>query len=73
MSFTFTMRLVDGPPADPPTFTSAIPDWRVGDDVRVGSEVRYRIVAIEVPPDDVNGVWIVEPVPSGHLADSQTA
>jgi hypothetical protein len=30
MSFAFEMRLADGTPADPPTFVSAIPNWRVG-------------------------------------------
>jgi hypothetical protein len=30
MTFHFQMILVDGAPADPPTFVSSIPTWSVG-------------------------------------------
>jgi hypothetical protein len=60
--FTCPMRLADGTPADPPTFTSSEPNWRVGDRVIVGAEVRYRIVAID--HDEVT--WTVQPVHTGH-------
>jgi hypothetical protein len=66
MSFTFTMRLTDGSPADPPTFVSAAPNWRVGDDVLVGAEVRYRIVAIDYDEVRDESLWTVEPIRSGH-------
>ena len=60
--FTFPMRLADGSPADPPRFQSAVPNWRVGDDVRVGSAVRYRIVATDYYEARDETTWTVEPV-----------
>jgi hypothetical protein len=71
--FTFAMRLADGSPVNPPTFTSSEPNWRVGDDVRVGADVRFRIVAIEVPADGAHGVWIVEPRPERTLGGDGVA
>jgi hypothetical protein len=64
--FTFKLIQPDGTPADPPTFVSSEPNWRVGNRVLIRPGFEYRIVGIEQPPDDVHGVWIVEPVPTGH-------
>jgi hypothetical protein len=71
--FKYRMVHTDGTPADPPQFVSAIPDWRVGDDVRVGAEVRYRIVGIDAATDDVHGVWIVDPCPERRLGGEDVA
>jgi hypothetical protein len=63
--FSFSMVLADGAPADPPTFVSAIPNWRVGDDVRIGAEVRYRIIGLQQADEEEPPTWIVEPVRNG--------
>jgi hypothetical protein len=66
MTFSFEMILANGAPADPPTFVSAIPNWGVGDDVRIGAEVRYRIVGMQQAGEDEPPTWIVEPVRIGR-------
>ena len=32
--FNYKLVLEDGTPADPPTFTTAVPDWQAGDAIR---------------------------------------
>lgn len=59
--FIFRLRLLDGSPADPPQFMSSEPNWRVGDPVRIGADVRYTITGMS---DDVT-TWIVMPVRGG--------
>jgi hypothetical protein len=68
MSFTFRMRLPDGSPAEPPTFTSAVPDWRVGDLVRIGTEHRYTITGTSYDENTDTTTWIVMPVRNGDKA-----
>ena len=34
MSFTYRLILEDGTPADPPSFSTAVPSWHPGDTVR---------------------------------------
>jgi hypothetical protein len=63
---TFHLRNLDGTPAEKPMVKRSEPDWHVGDKVLIRPGTEYRIVAMEEPPDDVYGVWIVEPVPNGH-------
>ena len=38
--FHFKLELEDGTPADPPTFTAAVPNWRAGDTIRSGLGAR---------------------------------
>ena len=62
----FRYQLIDseGSPVDPPTLTSAVPDWRVGDRVIVKPGiVEFSVVGIAVPDrDEFNGALIVERV-----------
>jgi hypothetical protein len=46
MAFTFTLELADGTPADPPTFTTAAPIWKVGDVIPLGPGKALRVVAV---------------------------
>jgi hypothetical protein len=64
--FTYRLLNPDGTPADKPTFRSSEPDWHVGDKVLIRPGVELEIVGMQEPPDDVHGVWVVEPVPNGH-------
>jgi hypothetical protein len=64
--FTFRLLNPDGTPADKPTFKSSEPNWHVGDKVMIRPGVELEIVGMQEPPDDLHGVWIVEPVQNGH-------
>jgi hypothetical protein len=67
MSFTFQMRLVDGSPADPPTFTSSVPKRGIGDLVRVGAEHRYTITGMSYDEGTGTTTWIVTSAHSLYL------
>ena len=56
--FTFKLELEDGTPADPPTFTAAVPDWNAGDNIPLGPGERHRVVDIR-PHPTVNGTLAV--------------
>jgi hypothetical protein len=58
MAFTFKLEHEDGTPADPPMFTSAVPDWRPGNTVELG---RKTLRVIDVRDDSDGAVLIVEP------------
>jgi hypothetical protein len=62
MTFSFEMRLADGTPAEPPRFTSAVPNWNVGDVAMIRPGVKYRIVETEYDQPAETTTWIVEPV-----------
>ena len=46
MSFAFRLELANGEPAEPPTFTSSEPNWRVGDTIFLGPRRRLRVVGL---------------------------
>jgi hypothetical protein len=58
--FKFVLALIDGEPADPGMFLTAIPDWRVGDTFLAGSELqRFRILAIAANEDEATlDLWL---------------
>ena len=63
MAFTYKLVLEDGTPADPPTFTAAVPDWGPGDEIHLGAGRSLRVVEVLPGKDpDENGVLVVEPV-----------
>ena len=55
--FTYRMIFEDGKPTDPPSFTTAVPTWRVGDKVLIRPGVELEILAIEDRED--GAVWTV--------------
>jgi hypothetical protein len=57
MAFVFKLELADGTPADPPTFTSAVPDWRPGHTVQIG---RRTLRVIDVREDADGALLVVE-------------
>jgi hypothetical protein len=36
MAFLFRLETTDGEPAEPPTLSSAVPNWRSGDTIPLG-------------------------------------
>jgi hypothetical protein len=45
MVFAFRLEAQDGTPADPPMFSTAVPNWRAGDTVPLGKRV-LRVVDV---------------------------
>ena len=59
--FTFTLEHEDGSPAEPPTFSTAAPNWRPGDTIPLGGNRALRVVEVRdglEPDDDI--VLVVE-------------
>jgi hypothetical protein len=53
--FTYRLELEDGTPADPPTLSTAVPTWRVGDVIPLGRDRALRVIDTgpgEKPDDD---------------------
>jgi hypothetical protein len=60
MAFTFRLELEDGTPADPPTFSAAVPNWKAGDTIPLGRGRMLRVVRIRDVDADQPPVLIVE-------------
>jgi hypothetical protein len=63
LGFRYLLVLEDGQAADPAAFVTTIRSWEPGDEFRAGSDLRrFRIVAVntEEPPEEFNGVFVVE-------------
>lgn len=58
--FLFKLELANGEPADPPTFATAVPNWRPGDPVFIRPGLSYRVVDVRPAEDDGAGVLVVE-------------
>jgi hypothetical protein len=61
MSFTLTLEHKDGSPAEPPTLSSAVPNWNPGDTIPLGVGRALRVVDIQ-PSSEPNAdpVLVVE-------------
>jgi hypothetical protein len=60
--FTFSLEHRDGSPADPPTLSSAVPNWRPGDTIPRGGNRTLRVVEVRPAPEpDADPVLVVEP------------
>jgi hypothetical protein len=59
--FTYRLECEDGTPADPPTFHTAVPNWRAGDTVPLGRDRMLRVIDTRPGqrPDD-DPVLVVE-------------
>jgi hypothetical protein len=70
MAFIFRLETVDGTPAEPSTFQTAVPNWRAGDTIPLGDRV-LRVVELRDEEADEPPVLIVEDV--AESATSGTA
>jgi hypothetical protein len=59
MAFTYKLVLEDGTPADPPTFTTAVPTWHAGDKVLIRPGFEFEIVAIDYRAEGAHATWTV--------------
>ena len=62
MAFLFKLERTNGEPADPPTLTSAVPNWRAGDSIPLGGRT-LRVVGVRDDDADQPPVLIVEEAP----------
>jgi hypothetical protein len=44
VAFLFRLETTDGAPAEPSTFQTAVPNWRVGDEVSLGRDEILRVI-----------------------------
>jgi hypothetical protein len=64
--FSFEMRLPDGSPAEPPRFTSAVPNWEPGDVAMIRPGFEYRILSTAYDEQFDEPTWTVELVRNGQ-------
>jgi hypothetical protein len=61
MPFTFSLEHEDGSPAEPLTFSTAVPNWRPGDTIPLGGNRTLCVVDIRPGPEpDGDPVLVVE-------------
>jgi hypothetical protein len=63
-AFVFTLEFQDGTLAEPPTFETAVPNWRAGDEIflRPGRSLRVIGTRLDEGTDgDPVSVLVVEP------------
>jgi hypothetical protein len=61
MAFIFRLETADGAPAEPPALTSAVPNWRSGDTIPLGTKT-LRVVRVRDDDGDEPPVLVVEDV-----------
>jgi hypothetical protein len=59
--FMFKLETVEGTPAEPPTLSSAVPNWRPGDEIPLGHR-SLRVVSVRDDDVDQPPVLVVEDV-----------
>jgi hypothetical protein len=57
MTFLFKLETRDGAAADPPTFRTAVPNWRAGDQIPLG---RRSLRVVDVRAGEDESILIVE-------------
>jgi hypothetical protein len=60
MAFLFRLETKDGVPADPPTLTAAVPNWRPGDTIPLGADKTLRVVGVRDDDAEQPPVLVVE-------------
>jgi hypothetical protein len=57
--FLFRLETEDGAPAEPPTLSSAVPDWRIGHTIHLGKRT-LRVIGKRDDDADQPPVLVVE-------------
>lgn len=70
MAFMFRLQHEDGTPANPPTLTSAVPNWRTGDAIPLDADRALRAVDVRDDDADQPPVLIVEDMPGAATSDA---
>jgi hypothetical protein len=61
MAFAYRLGHEDGTPAEPPTFRTAVPNWRAGDVIPLGGR-SLRVVEVRDDDADQAPTLVVEEV-----------
>jgi hypothetical protein len=59
MAFLFKLETAEGLPAEPPTLSTAVPNWRSGDTIPLGRRT-LRVVGVRDDDADQPPVLVVE-------------
>jgi hypothetical protein len=65
--FLFKLETTDGLPAEPPTLSTAVPNWRAGDTIPLGART-LRVVQVRDNEAEEPPVLIIEDVAEGDAA-----
>ena len=57
--FLFRLETVEGEPAEPPTLSAAVPNWKPGDTIHLGKRA-LRVVALRDEDSDRPPMLVVE-------------
>jgi hypothetical protein len=60
MAFLFRLETTDGNPAEPPTLTSVVPNWRAGDAIPLGAARTLRVVEVRDVDAEEPPVLVIE-------------
>jgi hypothetical protein len=60
MAFLFKLETRDGLPAEPPTLSAAVPNWKAGDVIALGAGRALRVVELRDDEADSPPVLVVE-------------
>jgi len=60
--FLFRLETTEGRPAEPPTLSAAVPNWKPGDTIPLGRRT-LRVVGIRDDEGDQPPVLVVEQMP----------
>jgi len=60
MAFLFRLETTGGMPAEPPTLTSAVPNWSSGDTIALGAGRMLRVIDVRDDDADQPPVLVVE-------------
>jgi hypothetical protein len=60
MTFTIELERADGTPAEPPSISTAVTDWRPGDTIPLGAKKSLRVVRLRDDDADQPPVLVVE-------------
>jgi len=64
MAFFYRLETRDGLPAEPPTFSTVVPNWHAGDTIPLGGRT-LRVVQVRDDDADQPPVLVVEDVGEG--------
>jgi hypothetical protein len=67
MAFLFKLETTDGVPAEPPTLSTAVPNWRSGDTIPLGHKM-LRVVGIRATTPTNRPCWSLRTWPNERLA-----
>jgi hypothetical protein len=60
MTFTIKLERADGRPAEPPSITTTVTNWRPGDTIPLGAKKSLRVVRVRDDDADQPPVLVVE-------------